>query len=154
MKKIINNNIVINRATTRNIVLSFNPEHNEELELKRVEKLFIMLDEKFIGSQFNDGKDFMTKASVIFEDSIPEYKTKKKDNSKTRYKLVNPHACASIDNDLLEDTINYIYDNYDVNYIKDIVKPISEKKAPPIKAINIKLFSLILLLLLRAWFLS
>lgn len=118
--KRINNNIVINRATTRNIVLSFNPEHNEKLELKRVEKLFIMLDEKFVASQFNDGKDFMVKESVIFEDSIPEYKTKKKDNSKTRYKLINPHACASIDNDLLEDTINYIYDNYDVNYIKEL----------------------------------
>lgn len=118
--KRINNNIVINRATTRNIVLSFNPQHNEELELKRVEKLFIMLDEKFIGSQFNDGKDFMAKASVIFEDSVPEYKTKKKDNSKTRYKLINPHACASIDDTLLEDTINYIYDNYDVNYIKEL----------------------------------
>ena len=118
--KRINNNIVINRATTRNIVLSFNPEHNEELELKRVEKLFIMLDEKFIGSQFNDGKDFMAKASVIFEDSVPEYKTKKKDNSKTRYKLINPHACASIDDTLLDDIINYIYDNYDVNYIKEL----------------------------------
>lgn len=53
-----------------------------------------MLDEKYIASQFNDGKDFMTKTSVIFEDSIPEYKNKKKENSKTRYKLINPHACA------------------------------------------------------------
>ena len=71
--KRINNNININRATTRNIVLSFNPEYNEVNELKRVEKLFVMLDEKYIASQFNDGKDFMTKTSVIFEDSIPEY---------------------------------------------------------------------------------
>ena len=118
--KRINNNINISRATTRNIVLSFNPEHNEATELKRVEKLFVMLDEKYIASQFNDGKDFMTKTSVIFEDSIPEYKNKKKENSKVRYKLINPHACASIDNTLLEDTINYIYDNYDVNYIKEL----------------------------------
>ena len=118
--KRINNNINISRATTRNIVLSFNPEHNEATELKRVEKLFVMLDEKYIASQFNDGKDFMTKTSVIFEDSIPEYKNKKRENSKVRYKLINPHACASIDNTLLEDTINYIYDNYDVNYIKEL----------------------------------
>ena len=118
--KRINNNINISRATTRNIVLSFNPEHNDISELKRVKKLFIMLDEKYIASQFNDGKDFMAKTSVIFEDSIPEYKNKKKENSKTRYKLINPHACASIDNTLLEDTINYIYDNYDVNYIKEL----------------------------------
>ena len=118
--KRVNNNIVINRATVRNIVLSFNPECNEELEFRRVEKLFVMLDEKFIGSQFNEGKDFMAKASVIFEGAKPEYKSKKKDTSKTRYKLINPHACASIDDELLEDTINYIYNNYDVNYIKEI----------------------------------
>ena len=115
-----NNSITINRATVRNIVLSFNPQYDEENELKRVEKLFVMLDEKFIGSQFNDNKDFMTKTSVIFEGAEPEYKYKKKENSKTRYKLINPHACASIDDELLEDTINYIYNNYDVDYIKEI----------------------------------
>ena len=118
--KRISNNININRATARNIVLAFNPEYNEINDLKRVEKLFIMLDEKFIGSQFNEGKDFMTKASVIFEDYEKEYSYKKKETSKTRYKLVNPHACASIDNTLLEDTIDYIYNNYDVNRIKEI----------------------------------
>lgn len=114
------NNINLNRATIRNIVLAFNPEYNEINELKRVEKLFIMLDEKFIGSQFNDGKDFMTKASVIFEDYEKEYSYKKVKNSKNRYKLMNAYACASIDDTLLEDTINYIYNNYDVNYIKEI----------------------------------
>ena len=44
-----------------------------------------MLDEKFIGSQFNEGKDFIIKVSVIFEGAKPEYKSKKKDTSKTRY---------------------------------------------------------------------
>ena len=79
-----------------------------------------MLDEKFIGSQFNEGKDFMTKVSVIFEDYEKEYSYKKKKTSKNRYKLTNPHACASINNTLLEDNVNYIYNNYDVNYIKEI----------------------------------
>lgn len=73
------NNININRATSRNIVLAFNPEYNEINELKRVEKLFIRLDEKFISSQFNEGKNFMTKASVIFEDYEKEYSYKKKE---------------------------------------------------------------------------
>ena len=41
--KRINNNVVINRATARNIVISFNPVENEEYELKRIEKLFVML---------------------------------------------------------------------------------------------------------------
>lgn len=114
------NSIYFNRATIRNIVLSFHPEYEEINELKRVEKLFVMLDEKFIGSQFNDGKDFMVKASVIFEDYKKEYSYKKQKNSKNRYQLVNAHACASIDHNLLFDTINYIYNNYDVDYIKEI----------------------------------
>lgn len=38
-----------------------------------------MLDEKFIGSQFNEGKNFMTKASVIFEHCEKEYSYKKKE---------------------------------------------------------------------------
>lgn len=38
-----------------------------------------MLDEKFIGSQFNEGKNFMTKASVIFEDYEKEYSYKMKE---------------------------------------------------------------------------
>ena len=118
--KRINNNINISRATARNIVISFDPEPDEEYELKRIEKLFVMLDEKFIGSQFNNGKDFMTKAAVVFEGAIPEYKYKKTDKSKTRYKLINPFACASIDNELLDDTINYIYNHYDTDYIKEI----------------------------------
>ena len=59
-----------------------------------------MLDEKFVGSQFNDGKDHMIKASVVFGNTKLEYKTKKKENSMDRYRLVNSHVCASIDNNL------------------------------------------------------
>ena len=76
------NNIDINRATARNMVLAFNPEYNEINELKRVNKLFVMLDEKFIGSQFNEKKDFMTKESVIFEDYKKEYSYKKRKHPK------------------------------------------------------------------------
>ena len=46
---------------------------NTDIELqkndKRIERLFVMLDEKFVGSQFNDGNDHMVKASVVFEDT-------------------------------------------------------------------------------------
>lgn len=90
------NNININRATARNIVLAFNPEYNEINELKRVDKLFVMLDEKFIGSQFNERKDFMTKASVIFEDYKKEYSYKKKETFKNRYKLIHMHVLQLI----------------------------------------------------------
>lgn len=118
--KRINNNIFISRATSRNIVMNFNIEENNECNLKRVNKLFVMLDEKFVGSQFNDGNDHMIKASIVFEDRKLVYKYKKKEDSKDRYKLINSHTCASIDNDLLTQTVDYIYNNYDVDYLKEI----------------------------------
>lgn len=119
--KRINNNFIISRASSRNIVMNFNIVDEENFDNKRVERLFVMLDEKFVGSQFNDGKDHMIKASVIFEDTELVYKKKLKPNSMDRYKLVNSYTCASIDNNLLSDTINYIYNGYDVDSIKQIV---------------------------------
>lgn len=116
----INNNINISRATARNIVMGFNYQLDEEQELKRIKRLFVMLDEKFVGSQFNNGKDHMIKAAVIFEDTKLEYKTKKKIDSIDRYRLVNAHTCASIDNSLTLDVVDYIYSHYDTEYLDEI----------------------------------
>lgn len=115
----IKTSINISRATARNIVMSFNTETNEENDIKRIERLYVMLDEKFVGSQFQDN-DHMIKAAVIFEDTDLVYKNKKKQSSKDRYKLVNSHTCASIENELLNDTINYIYNTYDTSYLNEI----------------------------------
>lgn len=117
----INNKISIPRASSRNIVLNFDIKDDSPSNLKRVKRLFVMLDEKFVGSQFNDNQDHMIKASVVFEDTELVYKYKKKPASMDRYRLVNPHTCASIDNELLNDTVDYIYNNYDVDNIKEIV---------------------------------
>lgn len=116
-----NNNINISRATARNIVIAFNPNLDFKKDEKRIERLFVMLDEKFVGSQFNDGKDHMIKAAVIFESTKLEYKTKKKPNSMNRYKLINSHVCASIDNNLINEAVDYIYNTYDTDYIKEII---------------------------------
>lgn len=113
--------INISRATTRNIVMAFNPSLKLENEQRRIERLFVMLDEKFVGSQFNQGQDHMIKAAVIFENTELVYKTKKNNNSMDRYRLVNSHTCASIDDNLLNDTVNYIYNTYDTNKIKEII---------------------------------
>ena len=115
------NTIAISRATTRNIVMAMDTNSDIQKEERRIERLFVMLDEKFVGSQFNDGNDHMIKASVIFEDTELEYKTKKKKESMDRYRLINSHTCASIDNNLLNDTVNYIYNTYDTYKIKEIV---------------------------------
>lgn len=120
--KRIDNNLVINRASARNIVITFPISDNDinENELKRVERLSIMLDEKFVGSQFNEGKDHMIKAAVVFENTELVYKNKLKPNSMNRFRLVNSHTCASIENDLLMDVVNYIYNNYDISYLKEL----------------------------------
>lgn len=119
--KRINNNLYIGRASARNIVKSFNISNSEEFNHKRIERLYVMLDEKFVGSQFNNNKDHMIKASVIFEDYELVYKEKRKTNSMNRYKLVNSHTCASIDNHLLDDTVDYIYNSYDIDSIKEVI---------------------------------
>jgi len=113
-------NISISRATARNIVMSFLPYINEVEEKKRVERLFVMLDEKFVGSQFNQGIDHMIKAAVIFEDSKLEYKTKRKPDSINRYRLIGSHTCASIHNNLKSSVFDYIANHYDTNYLKEI----------------------------------
>lgn len=118
--KKINDTITISRATARNVVMNFNPIIDKNKEEKRVLKLDVMLDEKFIGSQFNKGKDIMIKAAVISEGSELVYKYKKKNNSINRYKLVNSHTCASINNNLLNDVIDYIYNTYDTDYLEEI----------------------------------
>lgn len=119
--KRINNNLFIGRASTRNCVMQFNIDDSVEEQNKRIERLYVMLDEKFVGSQFNDGKDHMIKAAVIFEDSELVYKTKKKNGSMNRFKLVNSYTCASVENKLLNDTVDYIYNTYDIDYIKEII---------------------------------
>ena len=119
--KRINNNIHISRASARNIVMKFDIDNdNYEENKRRIEKIFVMLDEKFVGSQFNNRKDHMIKAAVLFENTELVYKYKKKEDSINSYRLVNSHTCASIDNELLNDTIDYIYNNYDVDYLKEI----------------------------------
>lgn len=116
------NNVRISRATTRNTVMSFNTNVNDNdvAERKRIERLFIMLDEKFIPSQFNNNKDHMAKAAIIFEGTELEYKTKRKDDSTDRYRLIKPHTCSSINNELTLDVLNYVYNNYDTEHLKEL----------------------------------
>lgn len=118
--KRINNDFNISRATSRNIVMNFHINDEQTFDNKKIDRLYVMLDEKFVGSQFNEGNDHMIKAAVIFEDTKLVYKTKRKVNSMKRYKLINSHTCASIENKLLSDTLDYIYYNYDTDNLKEI----------------------------------
>lgn len=54
----------------------------------------------------------------MFEDTELIYNKILKPDSMDRYRLVNQYTCASIDNNLLNDTVDYIYNNYNTDYIK------------------------------------
>ena len=76
---------LISRAQARNIVMNFDIPKIEYNERPTNKKLYVMLDEKWVHSQNNDGKDFMVKATVVFENIHKVYKKKKKKKSKIRY---------------------------------------------------------------------
>ena len=114
------NKILINRAEARNIVMRFPIPKIEFEERTTNKKLYVMLDEKWVHSQHNDGKDFMVKAVVVFESIDKVYKNSKK-KKKIRYKLIGKHVLASIDNDLQKQVDDYIFNTYDVEQIEEIV---------------------------------
>lgn len=111
--KDINKNI-LNRATVRNNVITASKimaeENNDELKAKEI--LNIMLDEKFVASQFNNKKDHMIKAAVVFEDSFKEYKG--------RNRLIGKKVFGSITDVLQQEVLDYIYYNYDTDKLKRI----------------------------------
>lgn len=115
------NKYLINRAQARNIVMKFDIPNIDYGTRQNKQKLYVMLDEKFVGSQFNNGNDHMVKAVVVFEDVETVYKRKLKKNSKTRYKLIGKHVLASIDDDLKKQVDDYIFNTYDVEQFDEIV---------------------------------
>ncbi len=62
------NKYLINRVTARNIVMTFPIPDMPYSDVKIIDTLYVMIDVKFVHSQFNEGKDFMIKATVVFED--------------------------------------------------------------------------------------
>ena len=115
------NRTLINRATARNIVRRFKIPNISYKQKSTPPILYILFDEHFVPSQFNQNKDFMVKAAVIFEDVFDEYKSHKKKNSKPRLRLSGKRVEASIDGDLMKKVDDYIYNTYDVELIQEIV---------------------------------
>jgi len=113
---------IINRATARNIVLRFKiPTIPYTLKQETPKKLYLMIDEHYVPSQFNGGTDFMVKAAVVFDNVVSVYKYKKKKDSKNRLRLTGKQVFASIDGDLQKQVMDYIYYTYDTDIIEEIV---------------------------------
>lgn len=115
------NRFIINRATARNIVHNFKVPVIPFKQRTTPSTLYVMLDEKFVHSQFNDGKDFMVKAAVIFENFYDEYKSHKTSHTKPRLRLSGRRVEASIGDDLVDKVSDYIYNTYIVEEINEIV---------------------------------
>ena len=108
------NKDIISRATARNLVLKAIDIIEEPIsdKIKEVKVLNVMLDEKFVGSQFNNKFDHMIKAAVVFEDTFLEYKN--------RNRLTGKKVFGSVEGDLLTQVVDYIYYNYDTDKLKTI----------------------------------
>lgn len=92
-------------------------------ELETPSILYIMADEKYIPSQYNDGQKLMTKEIIVHEGIKTIYKSvnKKTGQIYTRNELINPRRFIGYDLDNLFDLVNdYINETYDVNKIKKV----------------------------------
>lgn len=85
--------------------------------------LYIMADEKYIKSQYNNGQSLMVKEFIIHEGVKNIYKTKDLDTGKTyiRNELINPQRIIGYDDSKIFDKVNdYIGETYDINKIKQV----------------------------------
>jgi len=85
--------------------------------------LYVMADEKYIPSQYNDSKKLMTKEIIVHEGIKTIYKILNKQTGETytRNKLINPRRFISYDYnklfDLVNDYINEVYDTDKINKV-------------------------------------
>lgn len=95
------------RQTIRNIILNSKLSITKTEGKKDIVNLYIIADEKWIHTQNNNNKDVMNKGIVVFEGI--------KNN-----KLINKMAFGSRDNSFLKNTLDYIYESYNTDNIKNI----------------------------------
>ena len=100
----------LNRQTIRNIILDSKSSNPEKKEFETPETIYIIADEKWIATQNNDGKKVMVKSIVIF-DGI---------GGKKRRFLKNKRIFASFDNNLLNESLDYLYYTYNLDEVKNI----------------------------------
>ena len=100
------------RQTVRNIILEskFSKIENQELNIPEHESVYIMADEKFVATQNNDNKDVMIKSIVVF-DGIEGDK---------RRSLTNKKVFSGFKNGLMDDVLDYLYNVYDLDKLKNI----------------------------------
>ena len=97
----------VTKQTVQNIILKSIISNAEIPEVETPDNLYIMLDEKWVHTQRNDGKDIMIKSMVTFENSI-------------NGKLINKPIFAGKNNECVNKCFDFIYQYYDLDKIKNI----------------------------------
>jgi len=109
------NPVLISRQTARSFVKESKLVSPSPQKMKSTPPtLFLMLDEKYIHTQNNEGKDIVVHHAVLFEAILPVGKQRK------RNKLVNKRMFSSMNGDLNKQVLDYIDQVYDVNKIQRI----------------------------------
>ena len=97
----------LSRQTVRNIILKSIISDVEIPNAETPDNLYIMLDEKWVHTQRNDGKDVMIKSIVTFENSI-------------NGKLINKHIFAGRNDKCIKNCLDFIYQYYDLDKVKNM----------------------------------
>lgn len=106
----------ISRQTVRNIVRNADVSPLSPPTIKQaVETLYVQLDEKYVHTQRNQGRDCEIKAAVVYEDVI--------EVSNRRHCLLNGHLLASVADsaDLRNQILDYLFSTYDLDRLKHLI---------------------------------
>ncbi|MBN2898284.1 MAG: UPF0236 family protein, partial [Clostridia bacterium] len=109
------NPVLISRQTARSFVRKSRLVSPSPQKMKSTPPtLFIMLDEKYIHTQNNEGRDIVVHHAVLFEYIKPV------GNQKKRNELVNKRMFSSMNGDLNKQVLDYIDKVYDLEKIQRI----------------------------------
>lgn len=78
--------------------MKFDINNINSYDERKVERLLIILGEKFVGFQFYDGNEHMIKATVNFEDTELVYKQKKNSMDSYRWLIIMMYVLQLIMN--------------------------------------------------------
>ena len=103
-----NDEYYLSRQTIFNF-LKMKPVHYSPESKKEAERIFLLLDEKYIGCQ-DLGKKIMSKVCLIYEDVVKS----------NRNKLLNKTYLSSSSNEFKYDLLTYLDEIYDLDSLKEI----------------------------------
>lgn len=97
----------ISRQTVRNIIISAKLSIVNNSKTLDSENIYLIADEKWIHTQNNNKEDVMEKAIIVFDDI-------------KNHKIINKRIFASLNHSFLDNALDYIYETYNCDNIKNI----------------------------------